>query len=42
MAPAITSELHDIHHAETKAAARVALTVFTEKYRAISAPPLPA
>ena len=32
MAPAVTSDLQDIHHAETKAAALVAIKVFTEKY----------
>ena len=32
MAPAVTSALQDIHHAETKAAALVAIKVFTEKY----------
>ena len=32
MAPAVTSDLQDIHHAETKAAALVANKVFTEKY----------
>ena len=32
MAPAVTSDLQDIHHAETKAAARAAIEVFTEKY----------
>ena len=31
MAPAVTSDLQDIHHAETKAAALAAITVFTEK-----------
>ena len=34
MAPAVSSDLHDIHHAETKAAALVAIKVFTEKYEA--------
>ena len=34
MAPAVTSDLQDIHHAETKAAALVAITVFKEKYGA--------
>jgi putative transposase len=32
MAPAVTSDLQDIHHAETKAAALIAIRVFTEKY----------
>ena len=32
MAPAVTSDLQDIHHAETKAAARAAIEVFKEKY----------
>ena len=32
MAPAVTSDLQDIHHAETKVAALVAIKVFTEKY----------
>ena len=32
MAPAVTSHLQDIHHAETKAAALLAIKVFTEKY----------
>ena len=32
MAPAVTSDLQNIHHAETKAAALVAIKVFTEKY----------
>ena len=32
MAPAVTSDLQDIHHAETKTAALVAIKVFTEKY----------
>ena len=31
MAPAVTSDLQDIHHAETKAAALAAIKVFTEK-----------
>ena len=32
MAPAVTSDLQDIHHAETKAVALDAIKVFTEKY----------
>jgi transposase-like protein len=32
MAPAVTSDLQDIHHAETKAAALLAIRVFIEKY----------
>lgn len=32
MAPAVTSDLQNIHHAETKAAALVAIKVVTEKY----------
>ena len=32
MAPAVTSDLQNIHHAETKAEALVAIKVFTEKY----------
>ena len=32
MAPAVTSDLQDIHHAETKAAAQAAIEVFKEKY----------
>jgi transposase-like protein len=32
MAPAVTSDLQDIHHAETKAAALAAIKVFKEKY----------
>jgi len=38
MAPAVTSDLQDIHHAETKAAARAAIEVFKEKYGAKYAP----
>ena len=38
MAPAVTSDLQDIHHAETKAAALAAITVFTEKYAVKYAP----
>jgi len=38
MAPAITSGLQDIHHAETKAAARAAIEVFKEKYEVKFAP----
>ena len=38
MAPAVTSDLQDIHHAETKAAALVAIEVFTEKYLGKFAP----
>ena len=38
MAPAVTSDLQDIHHAETKAAALAAIAVFTEKYGAKYAP----
>ena len=38
MAPAVTSDLQDIHHAETKAAALAAITVFTAKYRVKFAP----
>ena len=38
MAPAVTSDLQDIHHAETKAAARAAIEVFTEKYEVKYAP----
>ena len=34
MAPAVTSDLQDIHHAETKEAALVTITVFEEKYGA--------
>jgi transposase-like protein len=34
MAPAVSSDLQDIHHAETKAAASAAIKVFTEKYGA--------
>lgn len=34
MAPAVTSDLQDIHHAETKAAALAAIKAFTEKYGA--------
>jgi transposase-like protein len=34
MAPAVTSDLQDIHHAETKAAALAAITVFEEKHGA--------
>ena len=34
MAPAVTSDLQDIHHAETKATARAAIKVSTEKYEA--------
>lgn len=32
MIPAVTSDLRDIHHAETRAAARDAMAVFAEKY----------
>lgn len=32
MAPAVISDLRDIHHVETKASALVAIKVFTEKY----------
>jgi transposase-like protein len=32
MGPAVKSDLHDIHHAETKAAALAAVEVFKEKY----------
>ena len=38
MGPAVTSELQDIHHAETKAAARAAIAVFTEKHGVKYAP----
>ena len=38
IAPAVTSDLQDIHHAGTKAAALAAIAVFTEKYRARYAP----
>ena len=38
MAPAVTSDLQDIHHAETKAAARAAIEVFKEKYEIKFAP----
>ena len=38
MAPAVTSDLQDIHHAETKAAARAAIEVFKEKYEIKVAP----
>ena len=38
MAPAVTSDLQDIHHAETKAAARAAIEVFKEKYEVKFAP----
>ncbi|MBC7739408.1 MAG: transposase, partial [Candidatus Saccharibacteria bacterium] len=38
MAPAVTSDLKDIHHAETKAAARAAIVVFKEKYEVKFAP----
>ena len=38
MAPAVTSDLQDIHHAETKAAALAAIAVFTEKYGVKFAP----
>ena len=38
MAPAVTSDLQDIHHAETKAEALAAIAVFTEKYGAKYAP----
>ena len=34
MAPAVKSDLHDIHHAETRAGAKAALTRFEEKYAA--------
>lgn len=34
MIPAVTSDLRDIHHAETRAAARDAMAVFAEKYAA--------
>ncbi len=34
MAPAVKSDLHDIHHAETRADAKAALTRFEEKYAA--------
>ena len=34
MVPAVTSDLQDIHHAETKATARAAIKVSTEKYEA--------
>ena len=40
MAPAVTSDLQNIHHAETKAAAREAIKVFTEKYGPNPALPL--
>jgi putative transposase len=38
MAPAVTSDLQDIHHAEAKAAALAAIKVFTEKYGVKYAP----
>ena len=38
MAPAATSDLQDIHHAETKAAALASIAVFTEKYGVKYAP----
>lgn len=38
MGPAVKSDLHDIHHAETKAAALAAIEVFKEKYGAKYAP----
>ena len=38
MVPAVTSDLQDIHHAETKAAALAAIKVFTEKYGVKYAP----
>ena len=38
MAPAVTSDLQEIHHAETKAVALAAIAVFTEKYGAKYAP----
>ena len=38
MAPAVTSDLQDIHHTETKAAARAAIEVFKEKYEIKFAP----
>ena len=38
MAPAVTSDLQDIHHAETKAEPLAVLAVFTEKYGAKYAP----
>ena len=38
MAPAVTSDLQDIHHAETKAAALTAIEVFTQKYGTKYAP----
>ena len=38
MAPAVTSDLHDIHHAETKVVALAAIKVFTEKYEVKYAP----
>ena len=41
MAPAVTSDLQDIHHAETKAAALAAIEVFTEKYAVKFAPAAP-
>jgi transposase-like protein len=33
MAPVVTSDLQDIHHAETKVAVLTATLVFTEKYQ---------
>ena len=42
MAPAVTSDLQDIHYAETKAAALAAIEVFTEKYGVKYALPSPA
>ena len=38
MAPAVTSDLQDIHHAETKVVALAAIKVFTEKYEVKYAP----
>lgn len=38
MAPAVTSDLQDVHHAETKAAALAAIKVFSEKHGVKYAP----